>query len=336
MSSDKILLRCQSPEVSLAETPSCLTLSRIDGAINCQPLLQSCSWEEDEKPPLLKRLYGNLLIKSLACLMLDFHNPAVIEKDFLAVVKLCWEFVITLDYEWSVTRGQRPYRWTIWIYSLTRLCALMTIILNMIGFDSSTPIKCQLWIIFELIFTCLAFGGATFLIVLRIIAIWKKDRIVMAIAICAWIANFGLFIHDIARIHARWTLTSSVCEVLNPETPKITIIGLLVTEVVLLLTLLIGLLRLRVHGTMFALGQFLWKQGLIWLFMAIVSELPAVVFVFLNLNGKIYAIAILVTVGNKLDPVGKTRAFQPHVSKSRTHRDDNRCDADVSLFSRVR
>ena len=26
-----------------------------------------------------------------------------------------WEFLITLDYEWSVIRGHRPYRWTIWV-----------------------------------------------------------------------------------------------------------------------------------------------------------------------------------------------------------------------------
>jgi hypothetical protein len=26
-----------------------------------------------------------------------------------------WEFVTTLDYEWSVIRGRRPYVWTIWV-----------------------------------------------------------------------------------------------------------------------------------------------------------------------------------------------------------------------------
>ena len=26
-----------------------------------------------------------------------------------------WEFVTTLDYEWSVFRRHRPFRWTIWV-----------------------------------------------------------------------------------------------------------------------------------------------------------------------------------------------------------------------------
>ena len=26
-----------------------------------------------------------------------------------------WEFFTTLDYEWSIMQGHRPYRWTIWV-----------------------------------------------------------------------------------------------------------------------------------------------------------------------------------------------------------------------------
>jgi hypothetical protein len=26
-----------------------------------------------------------------------------------------WEVFINLDYEWTVIRGHRPYRWTIWV-----------------------------------------------------------------------------------------------------------------------------------------------------------------------------------------------------------------------------
>jgi hypothetical protein len=31
-----------------------------------------------------------------------------------------WEFVTTLDYEWSVFRRHRPFRWTIWVGSNAR------------------------------------------------------------------------------------------------------------------------------------------------------------------------------------------------------------------------
>ena len=62
------------------------------------------------------------------------------------------------------------------------------------------------------------------------------------------------------QIRAGWEPAQSVCDVLNTESGNKTVIALLVTDVVLLLTMLVGLLRLRQHGTMFALGQLLWKQ----------------------------------------------------------------------------
>ena len=31
-----------------------------------------------------------------------------------------WEFVTTLDYEWSAFRRHRPFRWTIWVGSNAR------------------------------------------------------------------------------------------------------------------------------------------------------------------------------------------------------------------------
>jgi hypothetical protein len=224
--------------------------------------------------------------------MVDFQNPAVIEKDFLALVKLwhlldgifIWEFFITLDYEWSIIRGHRPYRWTIWIYSLTRVCTLIAVILTMLAFDSSSPINCQLWVIFQVIFASLAFAGASILIVLRIIAIWGGNRIAVAIAICAWSTNVAFLIHNITRLYAAWVPAQSVCVVLDTESGKKTIIAILVTDVVLLLTMLAGLVRMRLHGNMFGFAQILWRQGLIWLFLATVAEVTPAVFISLNLN----------------------------------------------------
>jgi len=32
-----------------------------------------------------------------------------------AILTHSWEYVTTLEYEWDVIRGRRPYRWTIWV-----------------------------------------------------------------------------------------------------------------------------------------------------------------------------------------------------------------------------
>jgi hypothetical protein len=48
--------------------------------------------------------------------------------------------------------------------------------------------------------------------------------------------------------------------VLNTDKPKPSIIAILITDIVLLLIVFIGLLRLQGSGVSFALGRLLWKQ----------------------------------------------------------------------------
>jgi len=60
---------------------------------------------------------------------------------------------------------------------------------------------------------------------------------------------------------------------------------MLITDIVLLVTMLVGLLRVRSSGVgTFGLTKLLWKQGVIWLLIAIAAEVPPVVFIALNLN----------------------------------------------------
>ena len=37
-----------------------------------------------------------------------------------ATLTRSWEYLTTLEYEWGVIRGRRPYRWTIWVRRYTR------------------------------------------------------------------------------------------------------------------------------------------------------------------------------------------------------------------------
>jgi len=106
----------------------------------------------------------------------------------------------------------------------------------------------------------------------------------VAVAICAWNTNVAFLIHGVTRLYAAWVPEQNVCEVLDTETSKKNTIATLVSDVVLLLTMLVGLLRLRQDGTMFGFGKLLWRQGLIWLFLATVAEVPPAVLLSLNLN----------------------------------------------------
>jgi len=227
--------------------------------------------------------------------MVNFHDPIVITKDRLAVLKLwhvmaglyIWEVVTTLDYEWSVLRGHRPYRWTIWIYCLTRVAALTAITLNLISDNVMSRFNCEIEIIFELIFGYLAFATASLLIVLRIIVIWNKKKIIIAIATILWVINVALIINGIVRIRSRWVPSAASCLLVtgNVQSAKANLISTLITDTALLVIMLIGLLRLGFHERgAFGVGRLLWRQGIIWLLMTTLVEVSLVVFICLNLN----------------------------------------------------
>ncbi|KAH9970020.1 hypothetical protein BGW80DRAFT_623877 [Lactifluus volemus] len=197
---------------------------------------------------------------------------------------LLWEFVTTLDFEWSIIRGNRPYHWTIWIYSLMRLAALMAVILDMIELDVYTPINCQLGIIFELIFSYLTLACASLLLMLCVVAIWKRNKIILTLATTVWMTSVAFLIQGIVRIRSVWT-SEEGCLVSNSDIAKLNFIVTLATYTILLLMMLAGLLYLRLEGGgVLSLGDFLWKQGVIWFLLAAVAEVPPAVFLFLNLN----------------------------------------------------
>ncbi|KAH9964913.1 hypothetical protein BC827DRAFT_1265599 [Russula dissimulans] len=196
--------------------------------------------------------------------MVNFHDPAVFLRDVAILKKLWhttngvyfWEFFTTLDYELSVLKGRRPYRWTIWIYSLTRVATLFAIIFNFIALDAMTPINCQGVLTFELTFSYLGVATASLLIVFRVV-----------------------------RLRSAWDPDLHSCTVLNTESNKLNITVTLISDIILLLTVLVGAFRLRRDGAgRSGIGLVLWNQGFIWLLLATAAEVPPTVLITLNLN----------------------------------------------------
>jgi len=225
--------------------------------------------------------------------MVNFHDPVVIEQDLLVVKYIWhtlaglyfWEFFTTLDYEWDVIRGRRPYRWTIAIYSVTRLATLLAVIISLFGLDSTKRYNCEVRLHIQFFFGYLAFVSASLLIVLRIIAIWNRKKLVIAMATGVWVTNLGFQLQSLVRLRAEWVPAMSTCAISNVHTTKLNLIPMLIADTALLLIMLIGLLRLGFHESgVFGLGRLMWRQGLVWLFIATIAEVPPVVFISLDLN----------------------------------------------------
>ncbi|KAH9953462.1 hypothetical protein BC827DRAFT_1159247 [Russula dissimulans] len=194
-----------------------------------------------------------------------------------------WEFVSNLNYEWGVIRGHRPHRWTMWIYFITRLATLAAVIMNLVSLKitaSASSSGCQM-------FAYTTFSLASLLIVLRIIAIWNKNKLIVGLATGVWVTNTSILIHGLTRIRSSWNSELVSCSLPDIMSNISAIISMFASDVVLLLVMFIGLFRLRhCGGGTFGLVRLLWKQGILYLLVATAAELPPLVFICLDLNGQ--------------------------------------------------
>lgn len=216
-------------------------------------------------------------------------DPSMILKFWFIVSGIyMWEFVTNLGYEWSVIRGHQRYRWSIWIYSGSRLSCLITIIISLANFSSisESKINCQAWATAGWTFSSLGcYCLSSILIMLRIFAIWERNKVILAISGTVWLVNLGFQLAGIIKIRGVWVPTTGTCGLVNIESCRFYFLNLLANDVILLLIMLAGLIRLRLRARAFLdIASVLWKQGVIWLLIATAAEIPQVLLLFLNLN----------------------------------------------------
>ncbi|KAH9162277.1 hypothetical protein EDB89DRAFT_653257 [Lactarius sanguifluus] len=222
--------------------------------------------------------------------MVNFHDLAVIRADYTAFINVLhclvgvflWDFFMTLDFEWEYITGRRKFRWTLLLYSLSRLGALGATICNIVGFNVTHQINCQQWILWSLITGYTSFTCASALISLRVVAIWGRNHLVMGLIIGIWLTNVGFLLFAIVTVHSPWSPSASRCILENTFHGRDNVTVIVASDITQLIIMLVGLLRSR--QTKYGMFRHLYVQGLIWLVAVIIGELPAVIFISLNLN----------------------------------------------------
>ncbi|KAF8473062.1 hypothetical protein DFH94DRAFT_695988 [Russula ochroleuca] len=197
-----------------------------------------------------------------------------------------WEFLTTLDYEWRVFRGHLPYRWSMWIYSFTRVTALVGVILSLAIMNVTTPFNCQLWLSLTDAFFVLSTITASLLNVLRIVAIWNRNKVAVTLAITIWGISVASHVQSAALLRFARVPGQTTCEPVKTEPGILSYIPAIISDMALLIILLVGLLVLRRRhgGGTFGLARFLWKQAIIWLVLGTATEIPPLVLIALHLN----------------------------------------------------
>jgi hypothetical protein len=92
-----------------------IAISRESGACAPPPFLSKSEGNSTHLPDEVNRFWSFVDgVFMWAWLLLAFCRFDVSYNSILTGTP-SWEFIVTLDYEWSVIRGRRPYGWTIWV-----------------------------------------------------------------------------------------------------------------------------------------------------------------------------------------------------------------------------
>jgi hypothetical protein len=54
-----------------------------------------------------------------------------------------WEFLTTLDFEWEILTGKRPWKWSFVVYLTARVLAFMATICELVGFNLTFMLNCN-------------------------------------------------------------------------------------------------------------------------------------------------------------------------------------------------
>ncbi|KAI9458669.1 hypothetical protein BJY52DRAFT_1372037 [Lactarius psammicola] len=212
--------------------------------------------------------------------MVNFNDPAVIEADFRVLEKFVfavqgvyiWEYFSTLWFEWSFITGVQPYRWSIWVYSGTRLFTLMNVVSNLVGFGVKTRMNCQLWVYAELVdHRARRILTPPVMMTAEIrSAIWSRNKWILGACLCAYSTNIAFLIRSIVIAKGSWVEQLRACVFIDGEKGRDNIMATFFSEVFLLLVMTTGLLRQRDHY----LGRLLFNQCMICLVVATFAEVP--------------------------------------------------------------
>ncbi|KAH9006164.1 hypothetical protein EDB86DRAFT_3070183 [Lactarius hatsudake] len=245
--------------------------------------------------------------------MVDWSNNSTIAAENTALAKLVhviggiyiWEIVSCLGFEYSVISKKRKFTWSflvrrpsqLWrrqwrrpdvrdsLYLGCRWCPLFAIALQFLGFDVSHKIDCQACVILSFMFAYLSFMCTSALIILRVVALWNHTKTIIGFTCAMWLGNTIIYAYSLTTLRSTWTeQPESFCAISHTDHGRISIFSTFTTDLILLVLMLTGLKRWKNAPTSCGVWRLLRTQGLIWVMIVTLVELPAAVFIFLNLN----------------------------------------------------
>jgi len=233
--------------------------------------------------------------------MVNWSNPQEIVKDSEVFSRLIlalfgvyvWELFMTWDFEWSLLSKQRQFRWPLVFFFLCRYCMLLAFVGLIISLNITTPIDCGALYTFNSWTGNMAILCASTSLMLRTVALWDRNRAVMASLGTLCLAHWALLYRTMFIVKAAWSSTLQTCVVTqtNPSLLNTTFFFTMGFDFIILVFTALALLKK--HSARTDLWKLLFHDGLVYFFISFSTNcIPAVLNV-LNLNTLMNVIATI-------------------------------------------
>ncbi|VDB92398.1 unnamed protein product [Peniophora sp. CBMAI 1063] len=226
----------------------------------------------------------------------DWNDPSVLATEYSILIKmqytLCglyiWELLLGLRFDWLLLKRQDQRPWSTlakWLYLACRYAPMMTLTTIFVGFQAPAGTNCKVWVICLYIIGSLAIECSSALIAIRVFALWNRSSFTMALSAIALAVQASSWIYQLIKADAIYQASTSGCAPTETRTNRVYITVTFLIDLGLLCAMFVGLARRRnAHASGSNMWRILWHQGLIWLTLATLAEVPTVTFLWLNLN----------------------------------------------------
>jgi len=224
--------------------------------------------------------------------MTNWMSPEELAKDTAVFIKLqhamagiyFWEFVVSLNFEWSFISGKRKLRWPMVFYFLGRYAALFTVITLLITLNAGTmTLNCQALYTFLAVVGQTTIGFASINLALRAIALWGRDSRVVIPVVLLICGHWAILLQGCVVSATFVPGTGCVADQTKPILLMMTFIWSIVLDSTVFLLSAYKIAQPG-PGQRSKLVNMIFRDGLIYFFVALIANIPAAVFVFLNLN----------------------------------------------------
>ncbi|KAJ3969075.1 hypothetical protein EV361DRAFT_372195 [Lentinula raphanica] len=229
--------------------------------------------------------------------MPDWSSQGEVQLDAEALLKLThvlmgvyvWEWFLTIDFDWELITGKRPFRWPIAFYFANRYLLFFALIGILISFDTTTKLNCQAIYVFNQLAGNASVGLASINLSLRTLAVYGNSRLLAVILAIAILGHWSLILQAGVLLRAVWNDQSHQCVIVFTNNTVLAA-TLIYTMVLDLFVFLLNAHKLYPRkGSLSSmgesrLGRLLFGDGLVYFFIAFLSNLLATVFMLLNLN----------------------------------------------------